>query len=486
MCDFSDKKANVASAAASLLAHYPPRRGRCTLDGILELCKWRDSEAVLDIINEEISPTETSWPVIMCPSSTTQLQSSTHHRFIASEYNRVADSYRCPVCNEYVCNNEVIDMLPKTTGVLRQVESSANSTFGEYAHKYYGKDCTASVYTWECDPENRNTVMGLALMIKNRYKTTDDTSSGDFSKQGARGVWQSAHVGVVDISTGTYHFQSSFYLDIALPLCSAETMAGPRARFNGNVASTMFCFERHATVTPLKLDDLIASIGEQVQSTENSFRSRLVEIYFGKAESVAHGIRTAPQTAVSISPQNKSEEHPGRFQPSETPLVSTIDSGRRHKTDSDLNTQRQLDQVCNLSKPKDKSELYYPLQDEDVQVDEWIKVYDDQGNPYYYNEETGETLWNKPSNETIVLGILQSLNLANPPEKYYRKMRKYFRHYGMPFNLSAFLSLINDDQILELDDGSTVTALEYLVPVYGDRRKIHVYISQTQQNSLSK
>ncbi|KAH9601246.1 WW domain [Trypanosoma melophagium] len=486
MCDFSEKRADLASAAASLLSRYPPRKGRLSLQGILELCKWRDPETVLDAVNEEIPPTETLWPVIMCPSTTTQRQSSRHHRFIASEYNRVGDSYRCPVCNAYVSNNEFINLLPKTTGVLRQVESSANCTFAEYAHRYYGKDCTASVYTWECDPESGNPAMGLALMIKNRYKSTDDTRSGEFGIQGAYGVWQSAHVGVVEISTGTYRFQSFFYLDVALSLCSPGTITGPRARFNGSVASTLFCFERHAAVTPLKLEELIATIGEQVESTENSFRSRLVEIYFGKAELVAHGIRARLPSVFSVSTQEKSEKHPTLFHSSEGPLVSTSNSGRRHETTADFTSKRQMDQVCDIGGPKDKNELCYPLKDEDFQVDKWIKVYDDQGNPYYYNEETGETLRDKPSNDNVVLYILQSLNLVHPPEKYYRRMSKYFRHYSMPFNLSAFLSLINDDQVLELDDGSTITALEYLVPAYGDRRKIQVYLSQIRENSMSK
>ncbi|KEG13574.1 F-actin capping protein beta subunit [Trypanosoma grayi] len=462
--------ADVEDAAVSLLARYPPRKGRMALESIVELCERKGTEAVWASINRQISPVETPWTIVVCPPAPTKMISTGPHRFIASEYNRVGDSYRCPLCNEYVSGGEFVGVSPGASGLLRQVESAANCAFAEYAKLYYGKECTTSVYTWECDSDESDVTMGIALMIKYRANLTDDVCVGDLPLYGRRGVWQSAHVGLLKVSTGSYRFQSSFYLDAFISLSPSQGSSNTTLRFNGSVASRLYCFEGQTAVTPPNLVDLIASIGEQVQSIENNFRGRLFEIYFGKAQFVAQSIRSTTERrkkdfSVTVGDAAKIPSPNG---PQD--LRGSAEFGVKKDGEA-----AQLG--VSFAEEAGDGVHSFP-QAEGAPIDAWARVRDDEGNLHYHNEGTDETARERPGNECSVLYILQRLHLAHSPEKYHRRMRKYFKHYDISLSIDTFLSLLGDDHVLELDDGSTTTALEFLVPSYGDRRKIQLYITR--------
>ncbi|EKG00628.1 f-actin capping protein beta subunit, putative [Trypanosoma cruzi] len=479
MRESTNEAEDVAAAGASLLARYPPRKGRMILDNIVTLCKYRDAEAVLNIIYRQVSPVDTPWPVLQCPSAATRWLSATPHYFIAFEYNRMGDGYRCPLCNKYVSGDKFVSFPLGSSGLLRQMESAANRVFVEYAELYYGKESTASVYTWECDPANKESKMGLAVMIKHRAKSLNGNRPGHFPLREKRGVWQSAHVGIVDISSGAYYFQSSFYIDAFVPIGSLPNKPDAVGRFNGSVASRLFSFESREAIATPDLDGLIASIGEQVQLTENSFYGRLFEIYFSKAQLVAEGMRVIPQSTLFLPPQSRWKEQPA---------ASRVTEERSQQADfhvigqaSDTNAMTHSGAVrLDYQFAEGSEEIASPLPrgKESTVVDDWEEAYDDDGNRYYYKEVTGETAWEKPDVGKLVLDILRNLHLMHSPDKYYRRLKKYFRQYETELNIDTFYSLTNEDQMLELDDGSTMTALEYIVPAYGDRRKIEVYIAQ--------
>ncbi|RNF07114.1 F-actin capping protein beta subunit [Trypanosoma conorhini] len=310
MWESTRRSEEVAAAAALLLARYPPRKVSVILDGVLMLCGRKNAEAVVDLIYRKVGPVDTPWPLLRCPSAATQLTSTVPHYFIAFEYNRIGECYRCPLCNQYVSGDRFVNVPSGISGVLRQVESAANRVFAEYAELYYGKKCTVSAYTWECDPVHAESKMGLAVLIQHRAKALNAKCPGYSSLHGSHGVWQSAHVGVVDVTSGSYRFQSSFCMDAFVPLGALPNTPGATGRFNGSVASGLFGFERYAATASPEVGELLASIGEQVQSTENSYYGRVFEMYFRGAQFFAEGMRAAFPPGASSTPQSRGRQQP--------------------------------------------------------------------------------------------------------------------------------------------------------------------------------
>ena len=81
-----------------------------------------------------------------------------------------------------------------------------------------------------------------------------------------------------------------------------------------------------------------------------------------------------------------------------------------------------------------------------------------------------------------VLSILASLNLSkDTPENYYSAMRRHCKSNGVKLTPLALASLAEEQ--VEGPDGdvaATRSALESLVPAFGDRKKIMTWIRSQQ------
>lgn len=412
--------------------------------------------------------------------------------FVASEYNRSGNSYRCPTCNAWQRDAEDDDgsnSTTKTRGpvVLRWLEYYSNALFQEYAHVYYANrnviddTVVASSYAWLLDDVAEDDAavparIGIAVYIVHTHKGDAATSASDSAS--FPNEWSSSHVGQIHVvaSGVSYSMQSTILLDVVAPTVVT------RERVHGFVSTETSTFTGRplpSTTAAKAASHIVCEIGDYVQRLENQLRESIEAIYFGKVGSMmSQNLRTAGASVADDA------------------AVSNVTQGA---------TEAPHDDAHKTIKKKKKKAV----------ATEWECCYDDEGNAYYYHAETGETSWEPPPSDAVeppldreppqaqseetaaepapisevvdVLDVLCSLGLTGNAADYHKSLRRYLRQfYGLKLTMETFLQV--DDPAYTLGEGEDGSegeqrqVLDVLVPVFGDRRKIARWIAKARES----
>lgn len=203
--------------------------------------------------------------------------------FLCSEYNRDADSYRCPFTNAYV---PAFDEGTLPPAPLRALEDVLNTTFAAYADAYYSPGPhVSSVYIWETDA-----AFAVAVQIR---------------KQLSDAVWESQHV--IDVSPVA---KGAGFLYRATSTITVWVESTETSRFN--IAATVTRSKQrvreppahatHAATSAAPGGALAAAhvepIGDMVQEMEGMVHDQLAQLYFGKPIEVVNEVRSRHSAGV--------------------------------------------------------------------------------------------------------------------------------------------------------------------------------------------
>ena len=500
--------ASRCKAAATLLQRFPPRRNRNDIQSVLELCdaSFADDGERQEFLDELVSSVDMQVKPLVCPNSQGALAQGGEHVYFPTEYNRDGDLHRCVHCNLFVDSYEQKVQQsagPVPTGYVRHLESIGNSMFAEYTTQYYTREARSNVIVWSnaVDADADDVFpLGIAVIIFHRIGRLDGEAEGEAnasSSGSGGGAWASTHVVNVENRRDSGNLEFTMHTTVYLDVSILDAGSASTTRFNGFLSQPSKGFTAPSRGKgPLPDgESLMADIGERIQGVENAVRGRIEEIYFFQAGHVVSRLRTGGSK--KASGVESVFESPGE------PVVEK----KKKKTSAEPPAAEEVDPP---------SEVQDALPSPDVpkkkkkKKSAWEAYQDEEGNTYYYNNDTGETSWEVPaeisavaaastdattaseaapvvvepsaSDVPEVLSILASLNLSkDTPENYYSAMRRHCKSNGVKLTPLALASLAEEQ--VEGPDGdvaATRSALESLVPAFGDRKKIMTWIRSQQ------
>lgn len=185
-----------------------------------------------------------------------------------SDHNRIGESFRSPYSNEYYPPVNVAKYPPEE---LRKFEVSFGSLVKIYTKLYYSQSAVSSVYTWDLGDSITNGFGVCVLISSNDEKTQSILNS----------------VNVFAIKFSTEVVKNKEYLKVNYKLQSTMsnivTIDGS-AGFNTSVSKST----EDSVYIPdyLDYDTHFERIGKLMESTENSLRVSLEEIFLNKVRSI--------------------------------------------------------------------------------------------------------------------------------------------------------------------------------------------------------
>lgn len=522
----------TSRAAAQLVSRCPPRRSRLNMYAAEELAcatfleKSGHSSYDDDGVDEEVDEFRAQFldkmvesvdqrvECIVCEQCTNDRNGGMNSFwFVASEYNRTGDAFRCPRCHtttvaaaeedDEASAVEAHDAVAVAPGkFIRWFEHAMNAMMSMYARLYYAHHDLAddtvvsSCYAWVLDDDNGedgdDTVppaIGVAVYIVHRHrgdggnKDEDDVGNAPQPNR-QQHQWTSSHVAHIrpSVNGSAYAFQSTVMLDIVQAAKDDEDAAGARAvpsnvlqkqRVHGLVATETAKFQgkavalKSAGAPPSEQlgGTVVIELCEHLQRVENALRDTMEALYIGKVGSMmAQSLRVDPQKQLSKNSAGAAE-------------VSA--STRKH--------QDPVAAVPETSVPSTDPQVFKKNKKPKEAVSLWEAAQDDDGNTYYYHTVTGVTSWDVPPAEDCdtqqdasanvaddsgvpsqdaaeeevdqsthsvdPLTILEGLGLTQPADVYHKELKRYLRRfYGIKnFDEEAFLQL--DDAGYTLGEG---------------------------------
>jgi len=206
----------------------------------------------------------------------------TQRDYLLCDYNRDGDSYRSPWSNKY--DPHLPDgQLPSAT--LRTIELQANNAFDIYRDLYY-EGGVSSVYLWDSDD-------GFAGVVL--FKKTADVAKGGGTPM--KGTWDSIHVFEVDDkgAKANYRVTSTIMLKIETNHASTTGLVN---------CSGSLTRQQETNDVPVNKDNShVSNLGQQIEKIENSMRSTIETIYFGRTKDILADIRK--KVGVKLDEQQK-------------------------------------------------------------------------------------------------------------------------------------------------------------------------------------
>eukprot|EP00127_Corallochytrium_limacisporum_P003058 Clim_evm14s145 gene=Clim_evmTU14s145 len=192
--------------------------------------------------------------------------------FLMCDYNRDGDSFRSPHTNEY---NPPLADGAKPSAKLRELEVTANNAFATYIQLYY-EGGLSSVYLWDLDDDVNG--FAAAILIK---KESDSTA-----KTGGAGCWDAMHIFQAEEDTSgncTYQLTST----VMLWLENGGNTIG-KMKLGGSLMR-----QKEQTFKLGPASTHIMNMGTMVEEMENTMRSKLDIIYFGRTKDIMNDVRLA-------------------------------------------------------------------------------------------------------------------------------------------------------------------------------------------------
>lgn len=188
--------------------------------------------------------------------------------FVMSDFNRIGESFRSPYSNEYYPPVNVAKYPPEE---LRKFEISFGSLVKIYTKLYYSASAVSSVYTWDLGDSITNG-FGVCVLIC----SSDDKIISTINS-----------VNIFGIKFSTEVVKNKEYLKVYYKLQSTMSNVvslDDSAGFNTSVSKS----SEDSVYIPdyLDYDTHFERIGKLMESTENSLRVSLEEIFLNKVISI--------------------------------------------------------------------------------------------------------------------------------------------------------------------------------------------------------
>jgi hypothetical protein len=460
---------------------------------------------------------------LTCPACTEERGGNTFW-FVAAEYNRSGDSFRCPRCHAFTSDGEdgTTPQPHASPKFVAWCEHAMNVMMATYARQYYTHNdlvddmVISSCYAWPLDENMASgcedlsaddgtdavpAEIGVAMYVLHRHcgtKSADEEEQTETLRDARQQhQWTSSHVASVrpSLDGSAFAFQSTVMIDIVqsqhdgtnVTKSSSELQ---KQRVHGLVATETTKFRGRAV--PLKATSrlspteqlgttVVVELCEHLQRVENALRDTMESLYIGKvgsmmAQSLRVDLEQRTPASVAAPVAQMTHKDPAAVEDS-APATTAISEKKKKKS-------------------KARSAV-------------WEAAQDDEGNTYYYNTQSGETSWDPPADDADIsppavessedalgappeaaaesldpLSILESLQLTQPADGYYKELKRYLRRF---YGIKAFTEetlLQMDDAAYTLgegengDEGEVRQVLEVLIPVYGDRRKVLKWMSR--------
>jgi hypothetical protein len=266
-------------AASTLMMATPPCRSNAALKGIVRL-RGGDPANEPAFIAHLLGTANRTHNAMACAGV------NCGRAFLATEFNREGDAYRCPWCNAFTTAQgrsypRPLNLMAKT---LRRLEKRFIERFDEYARLYFGDQCVTNCYVWSDDGTADN--LGVAVLIVNECDKEAVAKSTQSDAPAMGGTWNSTHVFNITVNHRDtrvdYRATSTIFVDIG---------AGP-CRFSG------FIERRHPVGHEALTEDLydhVVAVGSRVQRVENTLRDEIAAVQFAKAAVVVSALRAPAQ-----------------------------------------------------------------------------------------------------------------------------------------------------------------------------------------------
>ena len=255
-------------AARTLLSLAPAHSADTALRALVKL-RGGDPTSEGAFIEEILRHSNTRLAKVRCGSGCCGAS------FLATEFNRTGDAYRCPWCNHFTSRDGDVSA-SETSKALRRLEKRLLERMLEYAALYYGESAMTNCFVWEIDEE----ILGFAIMFS-KEDSSDDADDALLGRRQPTRTWNSVHVFCsrpTDDRRFEYVGVSSLFVDVNVAPC----------RFSGLIKRKKSTF-----AGPSSADGLchIASIGHHIQRLENALRDDVSAVQFGKGGQVIGTLR---------------------------------------------------------------------------------------------------------------------------------------------------------------------------------------------------
>ncbi|KAL5267578.1 hypothetical protein ACHWQZ_G004575 [Mnemiopsis leidyi] len=238
--------------ALDLMRRLPPQNIEKNLSDLIDL--------VPDLCEDLLASVDQPLKISKCKK--------TGKDYLLCDYNRDGDSYRSPWSNEY---DPPIEDGSIPSDKTRKFEKEANFAFDMYREQYF-EGGISSCYFWDQD----NGGFAGAILIK---------KTGDGSKK-FRGAWDSIHVVEVQEKGAGRNAHYKLISTVMLWLHNSRPESGTMD-LGGSLSRQA---EKDAPVTDMSSH--IVNIGQMVEKMENSIRSTLDTIYFGRTRDIMNETRS--------------------------------------------------------------------------------------------------------------------------------------------------------------------------------------------------
>lgn len=242
--------------ALDLMRRLPPQSIVQNLSDLIDL--------VPDLCEDLLSSVDQPLKIATCKH--------TSKPYLLCDYNRDSDSYRSHWSNKY---DPPLDDGALPSDSLRELEIIANEQFNMYTELYFLSNAISSTYFWDLD-------VGFAGVILIKKILGDDDKD-------TQGTWDSIHV--VEVTDRKAASKNAYYKLTTTVMLTLKTELGHNVKGEMNLSGSLTRqSEQDAKVEDHKQH--IANIGRMVEGMENTIRSQLETIYFGKTNDIVNGIRS--------------------------------------------------------------------------------------------------------------------------------------------------------------------------------------------------
>ena len=366
-------------------------------------CAYANDEGSGDAPTAEDSTSSSALAVVRQQRRASSSSKPCGRTFVACEYNREADGYRCPYCNRFTTlrgeryliepsGEEAADRANKrrVKKLTRALEKQFMMAMYEYAFLYYGSTAAITCSVWPSSDDASAAELGIAVVIVNEVpvdaeeddeQQPDGEGSTERSKteEGGHGRQQSKTKPKFSVWNSTHVI---YYSETANRLTTCDTTIHVDV-YSGLVRLSGFRTSSSSLNRPVKSNtwpEIVATVGDYVQSIENELRGSIVGIGFNKASQVLQ----------LLGPASASLEANGVMLSATAGGPAATSAPGEDAAEEGVAAQREeTGQLADDAGTNDGGTVTLPPG--------WTYDYDAEGTIYYYHKKTLQSQYEVPT-----------------------------------------------------------------------------------------